>query len=398
MAGLTPRKKTRKRLTDLRFGFWNVRTLYQSKKLQVLIEQMDSYRVDLLAIQEMRWTGSGMMDTRGHTVCYSCHDTKHSLGTGFILNKEVKHIIMDFQAVSPRLCYLRLRGKFNNYSIINVHAPTEEKEDEEKDEFYEELDHLWVRCPRHDVQIIMGDFNAKVGKEEEFCAVIGRNSLHSISNENGIRILSFAASHSMVIGSTLFQHKDIHKATWTSPDDSTYNQIDHILIDSRHVSNLLDIRTFRGANADSDHFLVICKIREKIAMAKNSKKPGLTKFNCNKLGDPKIRKEYQTVLTKKLSENVLNDDDDVNRKWNSIKRSILSAAEKILEKERAPIRQDWFDNECRPANENKNKAYRKMIVKKFTRNATEEYKQARRDEKRLHKSKKKCHKENLMQV
>ncbi|GIX87137.1 hypothetical protein CDAR_34131 [Caerostris darwini] len=59
--------------------------------------------------------------------------------------------------------------------------------------------------------------------------------------------------------------------------------------------------------------------------------------------------------------------------------------------------QDWFDNECRAATENKNKAYKKMINRKFTRNATEEYKQTRSNEKRLHKSKKKCHKENLLE-
>ena len=60
---------------------------------------------------------------------------------------------MDFQATSPRLCFLHLRGKFNNYSIINVHPPTEEKEDEEKDSLYKELDHLWEICPRYYVQI-----------------------------------------------------------------------------------------------------------------------------------------------------------------------------------------------------------------------------------------------------
>ncbi|GIY04458.1 DUF1758 domain-containing protein [Caerostris darwini] len=118
--------------------------------------------------------------------------------------------------------------------------------------------------------------------------------------------------------------------------------------------------------------------------------------NQEAVADFGLMKEYQTVLDKELSKNVL-DDDDVNRKWESTKRSILSTTEKILKRERAPIIQDWFDNECRAATENKNKAYKKMINRKFTRNATEEYKQTRSNEKRLHKSKKKCHKENLLE-
>ena len=72
----------------------------------------------------------------------------------------------------------------------------------------------------------------------------------------------------MVVASTLFNHKDIHKMTWRSPDGQTYNQIDHLLIDARHVSNVMDIRTFREANIDSDHYLLISKIRSQISNAR----------------------------------------------------------------------------------------------------------------------------------
>jgi hypothetical protein len=51
-----------------------------------------------------------------------------------------------------------------------------------------------------------------------------------------------------VVASTLFSHKDIHKMTWKYPDGQTFNQIDHLLIIARHVSNVMDVRTFRGAN------------------------------------------------------------------------------------------------------------------------------------------------------
>lgn len=69
----------------------------------------------------------------------------------------------------------------------------------------------------------------------------------------------------MVIRSTRFKHKEIHKQTCVSPDDSTVNQIDHVLIDSRHVGNLLDVRTYRDANIDSDYYLVGSKVRSRIS-------------------------------------------------------------------------------------------------------------------------------------
>jgi len=65
----------------------------------------------------------------------------------------------------------------------------------------------------------------------------------------------------MVMGSIMFQHRNIHKPTWIAPDRSFKNQIDHMVIDARHMSDLLDVRSYRGGNVDSDHYLVIARMR-----------------------------------------------------------------------------------------------------------------------------------------
>jgi hypothetical protein len=59
--------------------------------------------------------------------------------------------------------------------------------------------------------------------------------------------------------------KLIHKATWGSPDGATQNQIDHVLTHSKHLSDLLDTRSYRGANIDSDHFLTTARIQSQIS-------------------------------------------------------------------------------------------------------------------------------------
>uniref|UniRef100_A0A2C9LI22 Endonuclease/exonuclease/phosphatase domain-containing protein n=1 Tax=Biomphalaria glabrata TaxID=6526 RepID=A0A2C9LI22_BIOGL len=146
--------------------------------------------------------------------------------------------VIGFKPVSDRLCSLRLKGKFFNISFINIHAPTEDADDSTKEAFYDELERIYDEAPKHDIKIVLGDFNAKIGKEPVFRPI-------------GIRLVDFAS-----ICSTKFQHKNIHKVTWISPDGNTQNQIDHILIDKRHGSDILDVRNFRGANADSDHVLV----------------------------------------------------------------------------------------------------------------------------------------------
>jgi hypothetical protein len=203
--------------------------LYRCVALRNLISIIQEYKIDILAILEVRWIGQNVLEKKEGTIYYSCHNQTHKFGTGFVVNMNMKHLVI----VCMRFCKLRLRGWFHNYSIFSVHAPTEEKEASEKDIFYDILEKL-------DIKIILGDFNTKIGQEENVKPIIGINSLHKVSN-NGMRLISYVASMDMVIGSTLFPHKNIHKAFWKSPDGSTANQIDQVLIDYHHNSSLQDV-------------------------------------------------------------------------------------------------------------------------------------------------------------
>jgi hypothetical protein len=66
------------------------------------------------------------------------------LGTGFIVNKRIKQLVTDFKAKAPRICKIRVGGLFFNYSLICVHASMTDKDDDEKDNFYE----IWIRFMR----------------------------------------------------------------------------------------------------------------------------------------------------------------------------------------------------------------------------------------------------------
>lgn len=98
-----------------------------------------------------------------------------------------------------------------------------------------------------------------------FPGVIGKQPPHDITSDNGKRLGYFAAANGLFITGTKFPHKDIHKVTWRVPGRDLYNQIDHILVCRRRLSNILDVRTYRGADCDSDHFLVVAALKHKTA-------------------------------------------------------------------------------------------------------------------------------------
>jgi len=213
-----------------------------------------------------------------------------------------------------------------------VHAPSEEKSEELKDRFYEEIEQVLDHFPKYHMKILLGDFNAKVGKESIFKPTIGQESLLQDSNDNGVRLVNFATSKNLVDKSTMFPHRNIHKYTWASPDGKTHNQIEHVLIDRRWHSSILYERSFRGADCDTDHYLVIAKIRERLAVGKQAaQRFERQTFNLRKLNEPEVREHYQIEITNRFAAlEIVNDEEDVYRTSEYIKENIQTSAKESL--------------------------------------------------------------------
>lgn len=116
--------------------------------------------------------------------------------------------------------------------MVNAHAPTEEKDEDEKELFYATLADVFASSASI-IKIELGNFNAKLGREICYRNVIGDHSLHVYTNDNGAKLIDFAVGKGLVIKSTMLSKKDIHKYTWVSPDGRYKNQIDHVLVNSR---------------------------------------------------------------------------------------------------------------------------------------------------------------------
>jgi hypothetical protein len=221
------------------------------------------------------------------------------------------------------------------------------RSDDSKHSFYEELEQVFYHFPKYHTKILLGDFNAKLGREDTFKPTIGNESLHEDSNDNGVRVVNFATSKNLAVKSTIFPHQNIHKYSWTSPDGKTRNQIDHVLIDRRWHSSILDVRSFSGADCDTDHYLVVAKVRERLAVIKQAaQKIDTERFNLKKLSELEVKKQYQIKISNRFAalEN-LNVSENINRAWENIKSIKISAKESLGLYERKQHK-PWFDEEC----------------------------------------------------
>jgi hypothetical protein len=91
--------------------------------------------------------------------CYS------SLREGFFVHNRIISAVKKVEFVSDRMLHITLKDRWCDIIVLNVQAPTEDKDDDIKDSFYEELEQVFHQFPRYHMKILLGDFNANVGRK-----------------------------------------------------------------------------------------------------------------------------------------------------------------------------------------------------------------------------------------
>jgi exonuclease III len=132
-----------------------------------------------VTVNEVRWVEGGSKPADDHTIFYGNWNANHHLRAGFVVHKGT-------HTSSDRMSYITLRGHWCDIVLI-VYAPTEDKSNYMKNSFYEELEQVLDQFLKYHVNILLGDFNARVGREDIFKPTIGNESLHEISNDNGVK-------------------------------------------------------------------------------------------------------------------------------------------------------------------------------------------------------------------
>ncbi|CAF3824708.1 unnamed protein product, partial [Adineta steineri] len=155
-------------------------------------------------------------------------------------------------------------AKWEAVSIIAVYSPINpngsKQATEESNAFYAKLQQTVDKVPRGDMLLILGDFNARVGKQQNLTSknVIGPHAVDKI-NENGKQLIDFCSHNELIVSNTFYQHKAVHQMTWKHPATKKWHMLDYTLVNKKFRSSVEDVRVFRNAAGaiGTDHHLTL---------------------------------------------------------------------------------------------------------------------------------------------
>ena len=77
-----------KRINETGIATWNVRTLYTAEAMNELVKETDAYKVDIYALQEIRWPEKGTaIKKNNYVILYSRYKSdKHKFGKRFYVS------------------------------------------------------------------------------------------------------------------------------------------------------------------------------------------------------------------------------------------------------------------------------------------------------------------------
>ena len=368
--------------------------------------EMKSYKIGVLGLSETRWLQTGQLRlSSGEQLLYSGHTedgAPHTEGVALMLAPEAQQALIGWEPVNSRIITAKFTTKKKNIklNIIQCYAPTNDAEEEKKDDFYQQLQAVIDKRGAKDMTILMGDFNAKIGPDNTgYDNIMGTHGLGQM-NENGERFADLCALNQLVIGGSIFPHKRIHKVTWRSPDHVTENQIDHICSSQKFRRSWRDVRAMRGADVSSDHHLLITAVRLRLKRYNNVNNNTRKKFNVGLLRSKETQAAFKISLSNRfqpLQELIEDSETEIETQWEHSMKLWLDTCEEVLGKKKTQHK-EWISSDTikRIEKRKEKKATLNMSRTRAAKvKAQEEYTTANREVKKSIKKDKKDYIEEL---
>lgn len=336
-----------------------------NKKAEVL-KEMEKLKPDAVVFTETKLKGKGQEIVGEYLHFWSGvnKSERARAGVSLLIRKEHKDKVKFFDLISERIIRVDLYILGRKISIIGVYSPNNNMKPEIKDSFEEELRSVLEAVKNRDDVILLGDMNARVGKERGN-AIVGCCG-EEVWDDNGRRLRDVCEEFELKIHNTFFTHKAIHQYTWNKPGFQS-SVLDYCISKQKSSLKVEDVRVLRSVECGSDHFFLYAKVlapwrrRGRVNLEEpkvSSLETEMRKYNLALLGDDSIKDLYRRRLEGKLN---VSTGTSAAEKYNHLKDCVHQAAfEALGVLEREPNK-PWFDSDCAALVDEKKTAFKKWL-------------------------------------
>lgn len=348
---------------------YNVRTLYQQGKAHQLFMGCAATGIDIIGIQEHRLitnnpTEELWSDDRNWVLIYSSATDQRQGGVGILMSKHIYKCVQSVNSINPRIITATFHGN-PQLTVTSIYAPTEGASPEDKNEFYNNIENHLEQVKIHNIHLVIGDFNARVGLDSHSThpEVVGRYCFYNTTNNNGERLVSMCEEFKLRPAQMRFPQPRRYLWTWMHPAGSTH-QLDHILINTKWTNSLRNCRAYNSVELDSDHRIVsitlLCSLRT--TKGKPCKRPT---FDWKKLQDAATREQFQIELSNRFETLQCNDTSTpITERYELFENAVSEVAEKVVGKRRPCGMPSWVTDKTNQLKSERDDAKRRYLLSK----------------------------------
>ena len=290
-------------------------------KSREIADIMHRRKIMIACVQETKWKGSKAKEIGEGFKLYYHGICRARNGIGIILSKEWQDKILEIKRISDRIMTMKLVSGNTMLNIISGYAPQVGCSQQEKDQFYENLESEMRRIPLHEELIIGGDLNGHVGKDRSNFEREHGGHGYGQQNPEGESILSFAQAYNLVVANTYFQKKDEHLITYKSGDRCS--TVDYIITRREKLNNIKDCKVIPGECAITQHRILVMDYKSSLRRTTipRKRKPQIRWWKMKK-------QEEKDAYILAVMQKTLSDVDNLD--WQEINQILVETAKEVF--------------------------------------------------------------------
>lgn len=303
---------------------FNTRTLNPSSRLNELVQNAKTHKIDIIAIQEHRIFHDDVdlkyqkIDDY-HLVTSSCSKNSSNSsvgGVGLLLSSKAMENLSNIEKISSRVIIADFEGNPKT-TVISCYSPHNGSSDEDIDSFYSTIRSSIENVPAHNFLLIPGDFNAKLGPDD------AKFTFHTETNRNGEHLVDLMEEFNLCPANTKFMKSNNKLWTFEYPDGHRA-QLDYILVRKKWQNSIRDCRPYSSfSTVGSDHRIVTANVKLSLRVSKKSTADPMKAIDWKKVSlDKNLSSQYAVSVYNRFQElstsNSHLDSDSVDSIYNNL--------------------------------------------------------------------------------